>query len=73
MNCDSHEFVSFSTCLGTREVMVQCVTCGAFGVIANPTRDEWSNAAGCVRVDTDRVTIKPAAPGASYVERSHGH
>ncbi len=72
MNCDAHEFVTFSTCLGTREVMVNCVTCGAFGVIQKPTPEEWSSASSCVRVPLSRVTIKSDNNRVNYVERDHG-
>ena len=69
MNCDAHEFVTFSTCLGTREVMVQCVTCGAFGVIENPTSQEWAAAWQYVKVDGGWVTIKQSNT-TPYVERN---
>lgn len=68
MNCDSHEFVTFSTCLGTGEVMAQCVNCNAFGVIEHPTFDEWTTAVSNVRVSDDRVTIK-RAHATPHVER----
>lgn len=70
MNCDNHEFVTFSTCLGTRGVMVQCVNCSAFGVIKNPTLEEWSTAVECVRADNERVTIMNGGGSVSYVERA---
>lgn len=72
MNCDAHEFVTFSTCLKTREVMANCVTCGAFGVIQNPTRKEWVSASSCVRVPLSRVTIKSDSTRVGYLERNHG-
>jgi hypothetical protein len=68
MNCDGHEFATFSTCLGTKEVMVQCVNCGAFGVIKKPTRQEWTDASQRVRVNNERVTVKQAST-TPYIER----
>lgn len=42
-NCQ-HEWVVFSTCIGTIEIMCECATCGAFGVVADPFQEEWSKA-----------------------------
>lgn len=43
MTCTNHEWVVFSTCLGTHELMLECAHCGAFGVVPDPTFDEWSD------------------------------
>ena len=66
MGCDSHEWVVFSTCLCTVELMVQCVTCGAFGAVPKPTMVEWRRA-GTGKYyewhDSTRVVIKePSVP-----------
>lgn len=42
-NCE-HEWIVFSTCLGTIEIMCECVRCGAFGVVPDSTTNEWSEA-----------------------------
>ena len=60
---NKHEWVVFSTCLSTIELMVECAECGAFGTIANPTKEEWSAAYTAPSNpyrwhDNDRVTFR---------------
>jgi len=38
------EWWVFSTCLGTCELMLTDGLSGAFGVVKNPTKEEWSAA-----------------------------
>jgi hypothetical protein len=41
----NREWVVFSTCVADGGViMVECVRTGAFGIVRNPTRDEWAAA-----------------------------
>lgn len=73
-NCDGHEWVVFSTCLGTGELMCQCVNCGAFGVVQNPTREEWGHAFTAPSHpypwhQNSRVVIKQSVTDAMYVTR----
>ena len=60
IRCKSHEWVVFSMCYGTKELMLECVKCGAFGTVANPTREEWCKPADTPYGwhDADRVTIR---------------
>lgn len=68
-----HEWVVFSTCLGTRELMCECAACGAFGTVANPTLEEWREACGAPSnpykwEDASRVTVrKTGSHGPAYV------
>jgi hypothetical protein len=39
-----HEWVVFSTALATVSLMVQCVGCGAWGTVDDPSEEEWSAA-----------------------------
>jgi len=67
-NC-KHEWVVFSTCLGTVEIMCECVTCGAFGVVSDSTRQEWNEAFHAPshpnrwQGGDDRVVIKKIGSG----------
>jgi hypothetical protein len=40
----AYEWMAFSTCIGTGELMVSCKKTGAFGVVPDPTKEEWSRA-----------------------------
>ena len=72
MLCD-HEWVVFSTCLGTHELMLECCKCHAFGTVAEPTGKEWSEAFHAPSKpyrweDGSRVIIRGQAPrGRHYV------
>lgn len=44
MKQHTHKWNVFSTCLNTVELMVQCSDCRAFGVVPEPTQQEWSDA-----------------------------
>jgi hypothetical protein len=76
IRCKSHEWVVFSTCLGTVELMVECAKCGAFGTVASPTQEEWSEAFHAPSKpyawhDPSRVTIRePGGIGPYYVRRN---
>jgi hypothetical protein len=71
-----HEWVVFSTALRYGVLMVECADCHAFGIIGQPSWEEWAAAhhapkapyrwehGGRVRV------IKEAAAGPSYVRRT---
>lgn len=39
-----HEWVVFSTCINTVELMVECAKCRAFGTVPEPTKAEWKKA-----------------------------
>ena len=75
-NC-KHEWIVFSTCLGTAEIMCECVICGAFGVVPDPTSEEWGKAFHAPshpyrwQGGEDRVVFKKAGNGhAHHVEMS---
>ena len=68
MNCDGHEWIVFSTCIGTIELMCSCRICGAFGVVQKPTKEEWGAAFNAPNnpylwKDNDRVVIKEVGHG----------
>ena len=66
-DCNEHEWVVFSTCLGTIELMVECVKCGAFGTVPEPTREEWSRAVDVYRWhDNSRVIVRREGKGEAY-------
>ena len=40
----AHHWEVFSTCLGTGELLLRCTRTGAFGVVPDPTAEEWARA-----------------------------
>jgi hypothetical protein len=44
MTCDKHEWVVFSTALKDRCLMLQCVRCGLYATVDDPSGDEWAEA-----------------------------
>lgn len=66
------EWWVFSTCIGTRELMVQCRLTGSFGVVPNPSRLEWGDAFTAPSrpyrwLDDSRVVIKREGPVPSRI------
>lgn len=43
-NGEPYHWEVISTCLGTGELMVTCTKTGSFGVIPDPTSEEWARA-----------------------------
>jgi len=76
-NCE-HEWVVFSTCLGTIGMMCECVICGAFGVVPDSTREEWSEAFHAPtrpyrwHGGDERVVIKKSGSGQTHYVRKGG-
>lgn len=69
----NHEWVVFSTALQEVCLMVECVECGAFGTVDDPTSDEWRRAFRApsrpYKWDAkERVTVR-GTPGMRHVER----
>lgn len=63
-----HEWVVFSTAIGTGELMLECVECGAFGTVADATRAEWRRAYFAPSSpykwsDNDRVILRKEGDG----------
>jgi hypothetical protein len=44
MNCNSHEFVVFSTEVSRVKLLVQCFHCQTVGTINDPSESEWARA-----------------------------
>lgn len=42
-NCN-HEWVVFSTAIQDVCLLVECVRCGAFGTVDDPSKEEWGEA-----------------------------
>ena len=42
--CDCHSWVVFSTAMDDGCLMLSCTKCGAFGIVPDPTKEEWSRA-----------------------------
>ncbi len=74
-----HEWVVFSTCLGDCSLMCQCAQCAAFGVVKNPTKEEWCRAGGAPSNpyrwdDASRVQfIKDLGKGERYIEHPNAN
>lgn len=71
---DSHEWVVFSTATADVCLMLECVECGAFGTVDDPTKEEWSKSFTAdeepfLWEDNSRVTIRQLASGYRHVER----
>lgn len=67
LNSSAHEWVVYSTALQECYLLVQCVRCGMAGIVADPTRKEWSNAYRAPSrpyrwADNTRVEAKGVAP-----------
>lgn len=74
-NCNGHEWAVFSTCVTTGELMCQCVNCGAFGVVQEPTHEEWCKAFYAPErpyrwTQDSRVVIKQSHVDEMYVVRN---
>lgn len=57
-----HEWVVFSTALQDRALMLECVSCRAFGVVKDPSSEEWAAgyhapSAPYRWAENDRVTV----------------
>jgi hypothetical protein len=68
-----HEWVVFSTALQEVCLMVECVKCGVFGTVDDPTKDEWRRASSASSrpygwAANERVTVR-GTPGMRHVER----
>ncbi len=69
----NHEWVVFSTALQEVCLMVECVECGAFGTVDDPTKQEWRRAFSASShpygwAAKERVTVR-GTPGMRHVER----
>jgi len=58
-----HEWVVFSTALQDVCLLVECVKCGLFGTVDDPTEEEWSEAFDAAEnpylwTDQSRVTVR---------------
>jgi hypothetical protein len=70
--CKKHQWAVFSTALKERALMLQCVGCGEFGTVDDPSLDEWKRAFHAPAnpypwADESRVTVRPEhRPGPGY-------
>jgi hypothetical protein len=59
-----HRWVVFSTALQEGALMLQCLKCGAFGTVDDPSREEWNRAHSAPSHpypwhDESRITLRP--------------
>jgi hypothetical protein len=70
-----HHWVVFSTAIQERALMLQCVQCGEFGTVDDPSKEEWSMAFAAPANpypwnDESRITIRSEhRPGPDYWAR----
>lgn len=58
-----HHWVVFSTAIREGALMLECVVCGSFGTVDDPSKQEWSKAFDAPSKpyrwhDGDRVTVR---------------
>jgi hypothetical protein len=61
--CEKHSWVVFSTAMKEVALMLQCVKCGEFGTVDDPTQEEWKEAFHAPAqpypwTDESRITIR---------------